>query len=91
MDIPAPKKKDGWIKKGVVVFYILLLAGIAAGVSCGDFKKAKAADKAWEQNLEKYVHVEKAGLFRGQWAYIVTDKAGNKHFVSDNITFPVKD
>lgn len=64
MDIPRPNSsKRARIQR---IFGTLFLAAvICLGVILvsRDFFKARASDAAWESNLEKYVHVERAGQF----------------------------
>ncbi len=52
--------------------------------------KAKETEKKQEESVEQYVSVKHIGRFRGSWAYLVTDKAGNEWFVSENIAIPIK-
>lgn len=73
-----------WV--GICAMIVLM-----ANVVLKDLREALAADHQQELNVEKYVHIERVGIARGSWAYIATDKAGNKWFLNDKIVFPIKD
>lgn len=90
MDIPRPSKRRSVLG---LVMKVVLVVGVLAGVFCvfRDGYEAKRADKAEFNSIGNYVSIETLGFFRGNRVYIITDKAGNKWFVNDNVAIPLKD